>query len=154
MICWLIVMKKKGVEKLENNVTEVNFQEKSIYTVETTEAPQAIGPYVQAKVVNGMLYASGQIALDPVSGELVGETIEDQTYQVLRNVGAVLKAVGADYDKVVKTTCFLKNMSDFAAFNQIYASFFDKEKPSRSCVGVASLPKDALVEVEIIAVVE
>ncbi|MBU5585350.1 regulator, partial [Enterococcus sp. S181_ASV_20] len=77
----------------------------------TTEAPQAIGPYVQAKVVNGMLYASGQIALDPVSGELVGETIEDQTYQVLRNVGGVLKAVGADYDKVVKTTCFLKNMS-------------------------------------------
>ena len=109
---------------MENNVTEVNFQEKSVCTVETTEAPQAIGPYVQAKVVNGMLYASGQIALDPVSGELVGETIEDQTYQV------------------------------FAAFNQIYASFFDKEKPSRSCVGVANLPKDALVEVEIIAVIE
>ena len=101
-----------------------------------------------------MLYASGQIALDPTSGEMVGETIEDQTYQVLRNVGGLLKAVGADYDQVVKTTCFLKNMSDFVAFNQIYESFFDNEKPSRSCVGVANLPKDALVEVEIVAVVE
>lgn len=139
---------------MENNVKKVNFQGDAVYTVETTEAPQAIGPYVQGKVVNGMLYASGQIALDPVSGELVGETIEDQAYQVLRNVGGVLKAVGADYDNVVKTTCFLKNMSDFAAFNQIYASYFEKEKPSRSCVGVADLPKGALVEVEIIAVVE
>lgn len=138
---------------MENNVKKVNFQD-AVYTVETTEAPQAIGPYVQGKVVNGMLYASGQIALDPTSGELVGETIEDQTYQVLRNVGGVLKAVGADYNQVIKTTCFLKNMSDFAAFNQIYASFFDKEKPSRSCVGVADLPKGALVEVEFIAVVD
>lgn len=139
---------------MENNVTKVNFQEPMIQTVETTEAPKAIGPYVQGKVVNGMLYASGQIALDPASGELVGETIEDQTYQVLRNVGGVLKAVGVDYDQVVKTTCFLKNMSDFTAFNQIYESFFDNEKPSRSCMGVANLPKDALVEVEIVAVVE
>ncbi|MGM0168150.1 2-iminobutanoate/2-iminopropanoate deaminase [Enterococcus sp. AZ135] len=139
---------------MENNVTKVNFKESSIYTVETTEAPKAIGPYVQGKVVNGMLYASGQIALDPTSGEMVGETIEDQTYQVLRNVGGLLNAVGADYDQVVKTTCFLKNMSDFVAFNQIYESFFDNEKPSRSCVGVANLPKEALVEVEIVAVVE
>lgn len=139
---------------MENNVTKVNFKESSIYTVETTEAPKAIGPYVQGKVVNGMLYASGQIALDPTSGKMVGETIEDQTYQVLRNVGGLLNAVGADYDQVVKTTCFLKNMSDFVAFNQIYESFFDNEKPSRSCVGVANLPKEALVEVEIVAVVE
>lgn len=139
---------------MENKVTKMNLPETVIYTVETAEAPKAIGPYVQGKVVNGMLYASGQIALDPTTGELVGETIEDQTYQVLRNVGGVLKAVGADYDQVVKTTCFLKNISDFAAFNQIYASFFDNEKPSRSCVGVADLPKGALVEVEIVAVVE
>ena len=139
---------------MENKVEKVNFKETAIYTVETAEAPKAIGPYVQGKVVNGMLYASGQIALDPTSGEMVGETIEDQTYQVLRNVGGLLKAVGADYDQVVKTTCFLKNMSDFVAFNQIYESFFDNEKPSRSCVGVANLPKDALVEVEIVAVVE
>ncbi|MBX8937187.1 MULTISPECIES: RidA family protein [Enterococcus] len=139
---------------MENNVTKVDFQEPTIYTVETKDAPKAIGPYVQGKVVNGMLYASGQIALDPVSGEMVGETIEDQTYQVLRNVGGLLNAVDADYDQVVKTTCFLKNMSDFTAFNQVYESFFDNEKPSRSCVGVANLPKDALVEVEIVAVVK
>jgi 2-iminobutanoate/2-iminopropanoate deaminase len=150
----LLIVIKKGVGKMENNVKKVNFQESAIYTVDTVEAPKAIGPYVQGKVVNGMLYASGQIALDPASGELVGETIEDQTYQVLRNVGGVLAAVGADYDQVVKTTCFLKNISDFAAFNQIYASFFDNEKPSRSCVGVADLPKGALVEVEILAVVD
>lgn len=155
--CFFILVigtKQKGVGKMENNVEKVNFKETAIYTVETAEAPKAIGPYVQGKVVNGMLYASGQIALDPTSGEMVGETIEDQTYQVLRNVGGLLKAVGADYDQVVKTTCFLKNMSDFVAFNQIYESFFDNEKPSRSCVGVANLPKDALVEVEIVAVVE
>ena len=113
---------------MENNVTKVDFQEPTIYTVETKDAPKAIGPYVQGKVVNGMLYASGQIALDPVSGEMVGETIEDQTYQVLRNVGGLLNAVDADYDQVVKTTCFLKNMSDFTAFNQVYESFFDNEK--------------------------
>lgn len=139
---------------MENNVTKVDFQTPAVYTVETAKAPEAIGPYVQGKVVNGMLYASGQIALDPVSGVLVGETIEEQTHRVLRNVGGLLQAVGVTYDQVVKTTCFLKNMSDFTAFNQVYERFFDKEKPSRSCVGVANLPKEALVEVEIVAVVE
>ena len=138
---------------MENNAAKVSVKETAIYTVETENAPKAIGPYVQGKVVNGLLYASGQIALDPASGEMVGETIEDQTQQVLQNVGGLLKAVDADYDQVIKTTCFLKNMSDFAAFNQVYERFFDNEKPSRSCVGVADLPKGALVEVEIVAVV-
>ncbi|MDT2640740.1 Rid family detoxifying hydrolase [Enterococcus dongliensis] len=139
---------------MENNVTKVNFQVPAVYTVETSKAPQAIGPYVQGKIVKGMLYASGQIALNPENGELVGDSIEDQTYQVLRNVGGILAAAGVGYDQVVKTTCFLKNISDFAAFNQVYESFFDNEKPSRSCVGVADLPKGALVEVEVAAVVE
>lgn len=139
---------------MENNVTKVNFQVPAVYTVETSKAPQAIGPYVQGKIVKGMLYASGQIALNPENGELVGDSIEDQTYQVLRNVGGILAAAGVGYDQVVKTTCFLKNISDFAAFNQVYESFFDNKKPSRSCVGVADLPKGALVEVEVVAVVE
>ncbi|WP_407855824.1 Rid family detoxifying hydrolase [Enterococcus hailinensis] len=136
------------------NVTKVNFNASAVYNVKTTEAPQAIGPYVQAKVVNGLLYASGQIALNPMSGELIGKTIEEQTQQVLSNVGGLLKAVGADYDQVIKTTCFLKNMSDFSTFNQVYEQFFMNEKPSRSCVEVAALPKDALVEVEVVAMIE
>ncbi|MGX7205256.1 Rid family detoxifying hydrolase [Enterococcus pingfangensis] len=139
---------------MENNVTKVNFQKPAVLTVETTEAPQAIGPYVQGKVVKGMLYASGQIALDPTNGELVGKSIEEQTNQVLRNVGGILAAAGVSYDQVVKTTCFLKNIADFAAFNQVYEHFFNNEKPSRSCVGVADLPKGALVEVEVVAVVD
>lgn len=139
---------------MKNNVARVNFKGASVCTVETTEAPQAIGLYVQGKVVNGLLYASGQIALDPANGALVGETIEEQTHQVLQNIGGVLAAAGTDYDQVVKTTCFLTNMSDFVVFNQIYGSYFDNEKPARSCVGVANLPKGALVEVEIIAAVD
>lgn len=139
---------------MENNVTKVNFQKPAVLTVETAEAPQAIGPYVQGKVVKGMLYASGQIALDPTNGELVGKSIEEQTYQVLRNVGGILAAAGVSYDQVVKTTCFLKNIADFSAFNQVYERFFNNEKPSRSCVGVADMPKGALVEVEVVAVVE
>lgn len=116
----------------------------------TDKAPAAIGPYSQGIIVEKMLYSSGQIALDPVSGEVVGNTIEEQTEQVMKNLGAILEAAGADYTKVVKTTCFLADMGDFAAFNQIYAKYFT-EKPARSCVAVKTLPKNVLCEVEVIA---
>lgn len=116
----------------------------------TDKAPAAIGPYSQGIIVEKMLYSSGQIALDPVSGEVVGSTIEEQTEQVMKNLGAILEAAGADYTKVVKTTCFLADMGDFAAFNQIYAKYFT-EKPARSCVAVKTLPKNVLCEVEVIA---
>lgn len=116
----------------------------------TDKAPAAIGPYSQGIIVEKMLYSSGQIALDPMSGEVVGSTIEEQTEQVMKNLGAILEAAGADYTKVVKTTCFLADMGDFAAFNQIYAKYFT-EKPARSCVAVKTLPKNVLCEVEVIA---
>lgn len=116
----------------------------------TDKAPAAIGPYSQGIIVEKMLYSSGQIALDPISGEVVGSTIEAQTEQVMKNLGAILEAAGADYTKVVKTTCFLADMGDFAAFNQIYAKYFT-EKPARSCVAVKTLPKNVLCEVEVIA---
>ncbi len=116
----------------------------------TDKAPAAIGPYSQGIIVEKMLYSSGQIALDPVSGEVVGSTIEEQTEQVMKNLGAILEEAGADYAKVVKTTCFLADMGDFAAFNQIYAKYFT-EKPARSCVAVKTLPKNVLCEVEVIA---
>lgn len=118
--------------------------------VATDKAPAAIGPYSQGIIVEKMLYSSGQIALDPVTGEVVGDTIEEQTEQVMKNLGAILEAAGADYAKVVKTTCFLADMGDFAAFNQIYAKYFT-EKPARSCVAVKTLPKNVLCEVEVIA---
>ncbi len=121
-----------------------------IETLHTEKAPAAIGPYSQAKIVGGILYASGQIAINPASGEVEADTIEGQTEQVCKNIGAILEAAGSDYSKVIKTTCFLKNMSDFATFNGIYGEFFTS-KPARSCVAAAALPKDVLVEVEIIA---
>lgn len=121
-----------------------------IKTLHTNKAPEAIGPYSQAKLVGGILYASGQIAINPASGEVEADTIEGQTEQVCKNIGAILEAAGSSYDKVIKTTCFLKNMSDFAVFNGIYATYFTS-KPARSCVAAAALPKDVLVEVEIIA---
>ncbi len=121
-----------------------------IETLHTDKAPEAIGPYSQAKLVGGILYASGQIAINPASGEVEADTIEGQTEQVCKNIGAILEAAGSSYDKVIKTTCFLKNMSDFAVFNSIYATYFTS-KPARSCVAAAALPKDVLVEVEIIA---
>lgn len=121
-----------------------------IETLHTDNAPAAIGPYSQAKIVNGILYASGQIAINPASGDVEADTIEGQTEQVCKNIGALLKAAGSDFTKVIKTTCFLKNMSDFATFNGIYGSYFTS-KPARSCVAAAALPKDVLVEVEIIA---
>ena len=121
-----------------------------IETLHTDNAPAAIGPYSQAKIVNGILYASGQIAINPASGEVEADTIEGQTEQVCKNIGALLATAGSDFTKVIKTTCFLKNMSDFATFNEIYGSYFTS-KPARSCVAAAALPKDVLVEVEIIA---
>ncbi len=121
-----------------------------IETLHTDNAPAAIGPYSQAKIVNGILYASGQIAINPASGEVEADTIEEQTEQICKNIAALLEAAGSDFTKVIKTTCFLKNMSDFAAFNGIYGSYF-VSKPARSCVAASALPKDVLAEVEIIA---
>mgnify|MGYP006324097389 CR=1 FL=1 len=117
--------------------------------VATDKAPAAIGPYSQGIIVDKFVYSSGQIALDPVSGEVVGSTIEEQTEQVMKNLGAILEAAGADYTKVVKTTCFLADMDDFAAFNKVYEEYFT-EKPARSCVAVKQLPKNVLCEVEVI----
>ena len=117
----------------------------------TEKAPAAVGPYSQAVVINGMVYTSGQIALDPATGELVGETIEEQTKQVMKNLMAILDAAGTKTENVVKTLCFLTDMNDFAAFNEVYAKYFT-EKPARSCVGIQALPKGAICEVEVIAV--
>lgn len=120
--------------------------------IHTEKAPAAVGPYSQAVVINGMVYTSGQIALDPETGELAGETIEEQTEQIMKNLMAILEAAGTKRENVVKTLCFLTDMNDFAAFNEIYARYFT-EKPARSCVGVQSLPKGAICEVEVIAAV-
>ena len=120
-------------------------------TIHTDQAPAAIGPYVQGNITGGLLFASGQIALDPASGALVGDTIQEQTERVMKNVAALLEAAGTDFDHVVKTTCFLADINDFAAFNEVYATFFGEQRPARSAVGVAGLPKGALVEVEVIA---
>ena len=122
-----------------------------MFKVTSTEnAPSAIGPYSQAIAVNGFLFASGQVALMPGTGEIVGSTIEEQTERVCQNIKAILDANGLDFTDVVKTTCFLADMGDFAAFNSIYGSYFTS-KPARSCVAVKTLPKNLLCEVEIIA---
>lgn len=122
-------------------------------TIETTNAPAAIGPYSQAIVSGGLVYTSGQIPIHPASGVIEVSGIEDQTKQVISNLAAVLKAAGSSLERVIKTTCFLKNMGDFAAFNGIYEKYFTN-RPARSCVEVAALPKGALVEIEAIAEVE
>lgn len=122
--------------------------------ISTDKAPAAIGPYSQGMIVNGMLFASGQIALDPQTGEMVGSTIQEQTERVMRNVMGLLEAAGTDLDHVVKTTCFLDDINDFAAFNEVYAQYFKNTLPARSAVGVAALPKGALVEVEVIAAID
>lgn len=118
--------------------------------VSTTAAPAAIGPYSQAIQVGEFLFTSGQIPLDPSTGVLVGENITEQTERVMQNLCAVLSAAGAGFENAVKTTCFLANMEDFAAFNGVYAKYFTT-CPARSCVAVKTLPKGALVEVEVIA---
>ncbi|MBQ9692866.1 MAG: RidA family protein [Clostridia bacterium] len=116
----------------------------------TKNAPDAIGPYSQAMKVGNLVFTSGQIAINPASGAVEAADIEGQTHQVCKNLCAVLEAAGTSVDKVVKTTCFLKNMEDFAAFNAVYGSYF-VSKPARSCVAAKQLPKDVLVEVEVIA---
>ncbi len=116
----------------------------------TEKAPAAVGPYSQAVIANGMVYTSGQIALDPATGLLVGRTIEEQAEQVMKNLVSVLQAAGSKPENAVKTLCFLTDMNDFAAFNEVYARYFT-EKPARSCVAVKSLPKGAVCEVEVIA---
>lgn len=119
--------------------------------ISTNEAPAAIGPYVQATLVNGFLFTSGQIALDPTSNTIIDGDIRVQTRQVCTNLTNVLKAAGMDASNVVKTTCFIKDMNDFVAFNEVYAEFFGENAPARSCVEVARLPKDVLCEVELVA---
>ena len=116
----------------------------------TDKAPAALGPYSQAVAVNGLLFTSGQIALDPATGEVVGTNVQEQAEQVMKNLGAVLEANGLTYSDAVKTTCFLADMNDFAAFNEIYGKYFTA-KPARSCVAVKTLPKNMLCEVEVIA---
>lgn len=118
--------------------------------ISTTNAPGAIGPYSQGYEANGFVFTSGQIAIIPETGE-IAEGIEAQTEQCCKNIGAILEAAGCGYDKVIKTTCFLADMADFAVFNNIYANYFTS-KPTRSCVAVKELPKGVLCEVEAIAV--
>ena len=118
--------------------------------IHTNKAPAAVGPYSQAVVAQGMVYTSGQIALDPATGRLVGEIIEEQAEQVMKNLLAVLEEAGAKPENTVRTLCFLTDINDFAAFNEVYARYFT-EKPARSCVAVRSLPKGAKCEVELIA---
>lgn len=119
--------------------------------INTNGAPQAIGPYSQAIKANGFLFISGQIPLDPVSAQIVYGGVESQTYQVLNNLKAILAHEGLNFDNVVKTTVFLKDMEDFAAVNKIYAEYFTKDAPARACVQVAKLPRDVSVEIEAIA---
>lgn len=116
----------------------------------TPAAPAAIGPYSQAMISNGFLFASGQIPVDPATGDISGEDITAQAQQVCKNIAAVLKEAGVTFENVVKTTCFLADMADFAAFNAVYEQYF-VSKPARSCVAVKQLPKSVLCEVEIIA---
>ena len=121
--------------------------------IATEKAPKALGPYSQGYVHNGMFYSAGQIPINPATDATEETTIEGQTEQVCKNLAAVLEAAGTSFDKVIKTTCFLADMGDFASFNEVYAKYF-VSKPARSCVAVKTLPKDVLCEVELIAVVE
>lgn len=131
-------MRKETVETLKQIIT-------------TERAPQAIGPYSQAVVANGFVFASGQIPIDPATGQFVEGGIVEQTEQVLRNVSNLLEAAGTSLARVVKTTVFLADMDDFAAMNETYARFFDSEPPARSTVQAARLPRDARVEIEVVA---
>ena len=117
--------------------------------ISTEKAPSAIGPYSQAMTVNGLVFTSGQIPINLATGEIEAKTIEEQAEQVMKNLGEVLKAAGSSYEKTVKTTCFLADMNDFAAFNEVYGKYFTG-KPARSCVAVKTLPKNVLCEVEAI----
>lgn len=134
-------------EKKENSGSE---ERQNMKVISTEKAPAAIGPYSQAIVINGMVFTSGQIPLNPATGEIMGTTVEEQAEQVMKNLGEVLKAAGSSYEKAVKTTCFLADMGDFGAFNEVYGKYFTG-KPARSCVAVKTLPKNVLCEVEVIA---
>ncbi len=128
------------------------FQKGDIFmkVVSTDKAPTAIGPYSQAMILNGVVFTSGQIPIDPATGEITAMTIEEQAEQVMKNLGEVLKEAGSSYEKTVKTTCFLSDMGNFASFNEVYGKYFTG-KPARSCVAVKTLPKNVLCEVEAIA---
>lgn len=119
-------------------------------TISTKNAPAAIGPYSQAVEINGLVFTSGQIAINPENGNIEATTIETQTEQVMKNLSAILEAAGTDMTKAVKTTCFLADINDFSAFNEVYGKYFTT-KPARSCVAVKTLPKNVLCEVEVIA---
>lgn len=119
-------------------------------TIYTPKAPAAIGPYSQAVVCGDMLFTSGQIPVNPETGEIAGETISEQAEQIMKNIGAVLEEAGTNFENAVKTTCFLADMGDFQVFNEVYAKYF-VNKPARSCVAVKTLPKNVLCEVEVIA---
>ena len=121
-----------------------------IEKISTANAPGAIGPYSQAVKVGNLVFTSGQIAINPASGNVEAVTIEEQTEQVCKNISALLEAASTSFDKIIKTTCFLTDMNDFAAFNEVYARYFIS-KPARSCVAVKDLPKNVLVEIEVIA---
>ncbi|MBB2184071.1 RidA family protein [Lachnospiraceae bacterium MD1] len=120
--------------------------------IQTDKAPAAIGPYSQALIHGNMMFASGQIPINPEDGQIVEGDITQQATQVMKNISAILEAAGIGFENVIKTTCFLKNMDDFAAFNEVYAKYFTG-KPARSCVAAQKLPKDVLCEVEIIAII-
>ena len=120
-------------------------------TISTDKAPAAVGPYSQAKVIGGLLFASGQIPLNPATGTVVEGGIVEQTEQVCKNIEAVLTEAGTDFSKVVKTTCFLSDMNDFVPFNEVYQTAFKEEFPARSAVEVSRLPRDVKVEIEVIA---
>lgn len=124
----------------------------TIEKIHTEKAPAAVGPYSQAVAINGMLYTSGQIPIDPATGDIVGNNIKEQTEQVMKNLMAILKEAGTTQENTIKTTCFLADMNDFAEFNKIYAEYFTAN-PARSCVAVKTLPKNVLCEVEVIAVI-
>ena len=120
-------------------------------TISTDKAPAAIGPYSQAMITGNLLFTSGQIAIIPESGEIAQGDIRVQAEQVMKNLGEILREAGVGYEQAVKTTCFLADMNDFAAFNEVYAEFFKENVPARSCVGGIDLPKNALCEIEVIA---
>ena len=121
--------------------------------VATKKAPDAVGPYSQAYIHNGILYTAGQVPINPETNNIDATPIEEQAEQSCKNLAAVLEEAGSSFDKVIKTTCFLADMADFAAFNEVYAKYFTS-KPARSCVAVKTLPKNALCEIELIAVVD
>jgi 2-iminobutanoate/2-iminopropanoate deaminase len=119
-------------------------------SIKTANAPKAIGPYSQAVVSNKTVYISGQIPLDPLDGQIIGSDVHEQTEQVIANIQAILSAAGTDISSVIKTTCYLRSMSDFAAFNEVYSKYFTS-KPARACVAVVDLPRGAQVEIEVVA---